>query len=36
MIPKKHRLLFFTGIGVLIVLLLLIYKYNRSAPTNDV
>lgn len=32
MIPKKHRLLFFTGIGVLIVLLLLIYKYNKRAP----
>lgn len=33
MIPKKHRLLFFTGIGVLIVLLLLIYKYYRRAPS---
>lgn len=32
MIPKKHRLLFFTGIGVLIVLSLLIYKYYRRAP----
>lgn len=36
MIPKKNRLIIFTGIGVLIVFFILIYKYYKRTPLGVV